>query len=114
VEVIADLIEAGGEARVVDIARRLGVTPVTVTRTIGRLQRQGLVTSRPYRSIFLTTSGHRMARHSKERHRIVVEFLLALGVSPATAWIDAEGIEHHVSGETLEAFRALSRRSRRR
>src|ERR1035437_7258505 len=56
-EVIADLIDAVGEARAVDIARRLGVTHVTVVKTVGRLQRNGLVTSRPYRSIFLTDSG---------------------------------------------------------
>ena len=52
VEIIAELIAATGEARVIDVARRLGVTHVTVARTIQRLQRDGLVTSRPYRSIF--------------------------------------------------------------
>ena len=47
VEIIADLIAATGEARVIDLARRLGVTHVTVARTIQRLQREGLVTSLP-------------------------------------------------------------------
>ena len=50
VELIADLIEQTGEARVVDLSARLGVTNATVTNTIQRLQRDGLVTSKPYRS----------------------------------------------------------------
>src|SRR5262245_36884290 len=57
VELIADLIEETGEARVVDLAGRLGVTNATVNNTIQRLQRDGLVTSKPYRSIFLTPEG---------------------------------------------------------
>lgn len=101
---IADLIESHGEARVVDIARRLGVTHVTVTRTVTRLQRDGLVTSKPYRSIFLTDSGRRLAEHARHRHAIVVAFLMALGVSESVANTDAEGIEHHVSRETLGAL----------
>ena len=60
VEIIAELIAATGEARVIDLARRLGVTHVTVARTIQRLQRAGLVTSLPYRSIFLTASGSKL------------------------------------------------------
>jgi DtxR family manganese transport transcriptional regulator len=104
VEQIADLISTGGEARVVDLARRLGVTHVTVVRTVERLQRAGLVSSRPYRSIFLTPEGAALAERCKRRHVIVVEFLRALGVSDAAAQEDAEGIEHHVCDETLAAF----------
>ena len=55
VELIADLIAAHGEARAVDLARRLGVTNATVNKTVQRLMREGLVESRPYRAIFLTT-----------------------------------------------------------
>lgn len=107
VEVIADLIDAGGEARAVDIARRLGVTHVTVTKTIGRLQKGGLVSSRPYRSIFLTDAGRRLADGVRQRHQTVTRFLQAIGVSEAVAHSDAEGIEHHVSDETLRAMRAF-------
>ncbi|CAN5550198.1 manganese-binding transcriptional regulator MntR [soil metagenome] len=105
VEIIADLIAATGEARVIDLARRLGVTHVTVARTIQRLQREGLVTSLPYRSIFLTESGSRLSKESRTRHEIVVAFLESLGVPALVARSDAEGIEHHVSEETLRAFR---------
>ena len=104
VELIADLIEAAGEARSVEIAARLGVSGPTVTKTVGRLQRDGLVESRRYRSIFLTQAGWDMARRCRRRHRIVLEFLLSLGVDEETARIDAEGMEHHVSENTLEAF----------
>jgi len=109
VEAIADLIDADREARVTDIARRLGVSHVTVIRTIGRLQRGGLVTSRPYRSIFLTVEGRRLAERVRNRHRIVLDFLRALGIDDATARADAEGIEHHVSRATLGAFERFLR-----
>ena len=101
---IAELIAKAGEARLTDLARGLGVTHVTANRTLKRLQRQGLVTSQPYRSIFLTSNGRSLAKESHDRHETVVRFLIALGVPEAIAESDAEGIEHHVSRETLAAF----------
>src|ERR1043165_1828877 len=64
VELIAGLIARTGEARLTDLARALGVTHVTVNRTIQRLRRDGLVTTQPYRSIFLTPAGQRLAQES--------------------------------------------------
>ena len=104
VEAIADLIDESQEARVTDLARRFGVTPVTVNRTISRLQKAGLVTSQPYRSIFLTEEGRKLAEECKSRHEIVYNFLRSLGLSKKIAAQDAEGIEHHCSPETLKAF----------
>jgi DtxR family transcriptional regulator, manganese transport regulator len=112
VELIGDLITETGEARVVDLAERLGVSSATVNNAIQRLQRDGLVTSKPYRAIFLTDRGQEMAAQARERHRLVVELLIAIGVDPVTAEVDAEGIEHHVSEATLAAFRAFMERSR--
>ena len=103
-EAIAELGISVGEARAVDLARRLGVSHVTVIRTVARLQRDGYVRTQPYRSIFLTDKGKRLAEASRRRHDIVLEFLLCLGVPEAIAQTDAEGIEHHVSPETLVAF----------
>lgn len=94
-----------GEARAVDLAERFGVTSATVNNQITRLQREGLVRSEPYRSIFLTESGEALALQCRQRHQIVIEFLRKLGVSEETAARDAEGIEHHVSTETLEAMK---------
>jgi DtxR family manganese transport transcriptional regulator len=110
VEMVADLIDGSGEARVVDIARRLGVTHVTVIRTITRLKKKGLVTMRPYRAIFLTEEGRKLAEQVRRRHQIVVHFLEAVGVSPASARADAEGLEHHVSRETLAAMERFIQR----
>jgi DtxR family transcriptional regulator, manganese transport regulator len=104
-EAIAELSATVGEARAADLARRLGVSHVTVIRTVERLQRDGYVRTQPYRSIFLTDKGKRLAEASRRRHDIVVEFLRRLGVPEAMAQADAEGIEHHVSPETLAAFR---------
>ena len=106
-EAIADLAVSVGEARVVDLARRLGVTHVTVNRTLARLKRAGYVNTRPYRAIFLTDTGRKLAEESKRRHETVVAFLQSLGVSKKAALMDAEGIEHHVSPETLAAFKRL-------
>jgi DtxR family manganese transport transcriptional regulator len=110
VELIADLIEATGEARAVDLAGRLGVTGATVNGQIAKLQKAGLVHTEPYRSIFLTDAGRALADHCRHRHRVVLGFLKAIGVSDEVAVTDAEGIEHHVSDETLMALEATTRR----
>lgn len=104
VELIADLIEAQGEARVVDLSERFGISHATVNKVIMRLKKEGLVNAQPYRSIFLTKKGKELAQACKQRHIIVYEFLRSLGVSEKTAEMDAEGVEHHVSQETLRAF----------
>lgn len=109
VELIGDLIAQHGEARLTDIAECLGVSQATASKVITRLRREGLVENRRYRSIFLTETGRKMADTSRERHRIVFEFLRALGVGETIAHADSEGIEHHVSDETLERLRDLTR-----
>src|SRR6185436_6096756 len=105
VELIDALIAETGEARAVDMAERLGISHVAVSKTIQRLQREGLVTMQPYRSIFLTELGKKLAESSRERHALVHDFLVALGVPEDVAETDVEGIEHHVSEETLAAMR---------
>lgn len=105
VELIAKLIREHGEARTVEIARRLGVSHVTVTKTIGRLQRDGLVQTQPYRSIFLTERGATLAAECEARHGLLVRFLRKLGVNQRDAEHDAEGMEHHLSSATLTAIR---------
>ena len=105
VEMISDLIVETGEARAVDLASRFGVTSPTVNATIQRLQREGLVESRPYRSIFLTPAGRKLAEASREKHQVVRDFLVAIGVNEEGAEQDAEGVEHHVSEQTLTKFK---------
>ena len=110
VELIADLIGAQGEARAADIAERMGVTAATVANTLTRLKRDGLIEMQPYRSIFLTAEGATVAARSKARHEVIVRFLLALGLPQPVAEADAEGIEHHISAETLELMQRFADR----
>lgn len=107
VELISDLQRDQGEVRVTEIARRLGVSHPTAIKAVARLKRSGLVASKPYRSIFLTEAGADLAARVRARHLLVLDVLLALGVPPEVAKVDAEGIEHHVSEETLAAFRVF-------
>lgn len=109
-ELIGDLLTSTGTARPTDIARRLGISHASAIKTIGRLKREGLATSQPYRGVFLTEAGAELAAKSRERHRVVVELLTAIGVPREAAEEDAEGIEHHISPVTLAAFRAFLNR----
>ena len=104
VELISDLINEVGEARQVDMAARLGVSQPTVAKMLKRLASVGLIEQIPWRGIFLTPEGEKLAQESRERHQIVENFLLAIGVSQEIARRDAEGMEHHVSEETLAMF----------
>ena len=108
-ELIADLIAASGEARTTDIARRMGVAHPTASKTIARLKREGLARAQPYRGIFLTEAGAAMANAVRQRHRLVVDLLVAVGAPREAAEADAEGIEHYVSAATLRAFEAFLR-----
>ncbi len=110
-ELIAELIDEKGEARCTDIALRLGVANATVAKTMKRLAEQGLVEQEPYRAIFLSAEGWKIAEDGKRKHAIVEQFLLALGVSSKTAQVDAEGMEHHVSAETLKVMARFLARS---
>lgn len=111
VEMIADLISENGEARVVDLSESFGVSHATVNKIVSRLNREGYITSKPYRSLFLTEKGADLAKSCKERHEIVYRFLRAIGVDERTAHMDAEGMEHHVSPSTLRAFRRFLKKS---
>ena len=110
-EIIADLLNTKGEARIVDIANKLDIAQATANKTIQRLQNQGFVKKEPYRSIFLTLKGQEVASISKKRHIIVLTFLKNLGVDARTAEADAEGIEHHVSNKTLKKMEQFNKKN---
>lgn len=103
VELISDLINEVGEARQVDMAARLGVSQPTVAKMLKRLASVGLIEQILARDL-LNPEGEKLAQESRERHQIVENFLLAIGVSAEIARRDAEGMEHHVSEETLAMF----------
>lgn len=106
-ELVLDLEGDSGSVRPIDLARALGVSHVTVLRTLARLERDGLLERGGDRSVRLTSAGREMAQAARQRHDLVVQFLERLGVPPETAEVDAEGIEHHVSETTLEQMRAF-------
>ena len=110
-EIIADLLNSKGEARIVDIANKLGIAQATANKTVQRLQNQGYVKKELYRSIFLTLRGQELASISKKRHIIVLTFLKKLGIDNKTAEADAEGIEHHVSQKTLKKMQLFNKKN---
>ena len=111
-ELIAELLNSKGEARIVEIASNLGIAQATANKTIKRLQKQGYVQREPYRSIFLTLKGQKIASQSKKRHNTVYTFLMNLGIDNKTASADAEGIEHHVSEKTLKKMEKFNNKKK--
>lgn len=107
VEAIDQVIADAGVCRAMDLVQHFNVTHATVNNTVARLKRDGLVTSEPYKPIELTASGKRLAKKARQRHEIVEQFLRKLGVSEQAAKTDTEGMEHHVSKETLAAMQRV-------
>lgn len=107
VEAIDDIIAATGVCRATDLVKHFQVTHATVNNAVGRLIRDGFVTSQPYQPIELTAAGRRLAKKARHRHEIVEQFLLKLGISAQAAKIDSEGMEHHVGKETLAAMQRV-------
>lgn len=104
VEAVSDIVHMHGECRVQHLADLMGVSHVTVSRAITRLQQHRLVVTEPYKPIRLTAKGERLAAESRRRHEIVLLFLQMLGVPDEDSQRDAEGIEHHVGKATLKCM----------
>ena len=107
VEAIDAMLVERGQARVTDLQGVFGVSHVSVIRALKRLEERGLVRRTEGGGYDLTETGKAMAEASAARHELVVRFLLALGVSTGQAEADAEGMEHHLSVETLNAMEAF-------
>jgi|694.fasta_scaffold24531_1 DtxR family manganese transport transcriptional regulator len=111
-ELVADLIQTQGHARVCDIAREMGISHVSVLKTLKKLIRDGYLEKNSHGTIYLTPKGSEMAFHSKKKHQVLSQFLIWLGVPEQIAATDVEGIEHHISSTTLEAIEAHMRAER--
>jgi len=107
VEVIYELMREKGYARAVDISANLHVRSPSVTRMLQKLHADDLVLYERYRGIMLTEKGERLAKSVRERHGILVRFLLLLGINRETAHRDAEGLEHSLHPETIERLTRL-------
>ena len=105
VEAIDEIFNKKGSVKNVDLCKFFGVSNATVCKNIKRLIKAQLVESEKYKNIFLTKNGKKLANQSNERHQIVFNFLTQLGVSRKTADTDSEGMEHHISEETLRIMK---------
>lgn len=103
-EMIADLIELQGKVRVCDIAREMGISHVSVLKTIKRLIRDGYLIVNTHPLIELTPKGREIASFSKKKHLVLSDFLLKLGIPEQIVATDVEGMEHHISYVTLQAL----------
>jgi len=107
IEVVYELISRKGYARPSDIAEQLGVRTASVTGMLQRLHGLGLIVYERYRGLTLTPKGERLARNVHQRHLTILRFLRVLGIEEKVAKKDAEGIEHHVHGTTMERIGRL-------
>lgn len=100
-EVIYELVEQKGYATTVDISSYLNVSSPSVTKMMQKLDETGYLNYEKYRGIKLTNEGIRIARNIRNRHGLLAEFFMIIGVDEETANNDAEGIEHHLHPETM-------------
>ena len=107
-ERIHELITEKGYARAVDIANALGISQSSVTSMVQKLAQEGLLNYEKYRGLTLTKEGLRVALAIHERHEILKGFLSLLNVSQQAQEKDIEGLEHHISDETVQALARLS------
>ncbi len=107
-ERIHELIESKGTAHVADIAQSLGVGKPSVTSMVQKLADEGYLNYEKYRSLTLTDSGRSIAKRIRDRHKVLAEFFTLLDLDDKTQARDIEGIEHHLSSETVDTFADLS------
>lgn len=107
-ERIHELIEEKGYARVVDIASSLDVKQASVTSMVQKLSELGYINYEKYRGLILTDKGREVARRIQRRHETLSRFFSLLGLDPKTQQADIEGIEHHLSPETLACLADLA------
>ncbi len=106
-ERIYKLIEEKGYARVSDIAEGLEVHPSSVTKMIQKLDKDNYLIYEKYRGLVLTNKGKKMGKRLMERHHLLEEFLTAIGVQEENIYKDVEGIEHHLSWDSITCIETL-------
>ena len=107
-ERIHELIEEKGYARVVDIANSLDVKQASVTSMVQKLGELGYLNYVKYRGLVLTDKGKAVATGIQKRHETLSRFFSLLGLDPGTQQQDIEGIEHHLSPDTVEVLADLA------
>ena len=107
-EAMYNLNREKGYVSAADIAERLDVRPPTVSSMVGKLTRKGYLEHEPYRGMRLTPAGEKVAKSVIRRHQVISGLISMLGVDDETAYVDTEGIEHHVPPSTLRRFEKLA------
>ena len=107
-ERIYELIQAKGYARAVDIAEALGISQPSVTSMVQRMAASGLVNYEKYRGLTLTDAGKTVAEKIQIRHKILLQFFSVIGISEEVQEHDIEGLEHHLSEETIVVLKNLT------
>jgi len=106
-ENIYKLINQKGYARVSDIAEALEVHPSSVTKMVQKLDRGKYLVYEKYRGLVLTPKGQKMGKRLVDRHQLLEEFLRIIGVSEELIYDDVEGIEHHLSWDSITCIEYL-------
>lgn len=106
-EIIYKLIDEKGYARVSDIAEGLEVHPSSVTKMIQKLDKDNYLIYERYRGLILTSKGKKMGKRLVDRHLLLEQFLGAIGVREENIYGDVEGIEHHLSWDSITCIEAL-------
>lgn len=108
-ETILQLQQKQGNVRSVDISEYMGYSKPSISRAVGLLKNGGYITVDGDGLITLTDSGLEIAQKIYERHTVLTQLLIRLGVRPETAAADACKIEHNLSDETFEALKNYAR-----
>lgn len=101
IERIYLLVEAKGYARVSDIAEDLEVHPSSVTKMIQKLDHGNYLVYEKYRGFMLTPKGKKLGERLVYRHELLEDFLRVIGVGEENIYRDVEGIEHHLSWDSI-------------
>jgi DtxR family transcriptional regulator, manganese transport regulator len=107
-EAIYNLNTEKGYVSAADISEKLGVKPPTVSSMIMNLAKKGYLEHEKYRGMRLTPAGEKVAKSVIRRHQVISELISMLGVDEQTAYVDTEGIEHHVHPSTVRRFERLA------
>lgn len=107
IEQIYMLIEQKGYARVSDIAEALSVLPSSVTKMVQKLDKDGFLIYEKYRGLTLTTKGLKLGKRLVKRHDLLEDFLRLIGVEEGNIYADVEGIEHHLSWNSIDRIADL-------
>ncbi|QMV44231.1 transcriptional regulator MntR [Cohnella cholangitidis] len=106
-ERIYRLIDEKGYARVSDIAEGLEVHPSSVTKMIQKLDKDSYLIYEKYRGLVLTNKGKKMGKRLVDRHLLLENFLQIIGVQEDKIYADVEGIEHHLSWDSITCIETL-------